>query len=149
MPAGELGRFTQDGRSFIYGDLQGRVWTLDTRTWKPRGRPLRVQGSVIAADLSADGRRLATTYGDGTARLWDASSGRPVGAPLPSAGGNILSTAFIRGGSELSVVHERGGYVWDVRPESWERRACAVAGRRLTRAEWAAALPGREYAPAC
>ncbi len=149
MPAGELGRFTQNGRSFVYGDLQGRVWILDTRTWKPRGRPLRVQGSVIAADLSADGRWLATTYGDGTARLWDAASGRPVGAPLTSASGNILSTAFVRGGSELAVVTERGGYVWDVRPESWERRACAVAGRRLTRAEWEAALPGRDYAPAC
>ena len=54
MPAGELGRFTQDGRSFVYGDRQGRVWILDTRTWKPRGRPLRV-GSLIGADLSADG----------------------------------------------------------------------------------------------
>jgi hypothetical protein len=46
-------------------------------------------------------------------------------------------------------VTERGGYVWDVRPASWERRACEVAGRRLTRAEWKAALPGRDYAPAC
>ncbi len=149
VPAGELGRFTQDGRSFVYGDLQGRVWILDTQTWKARGRPLRVQGSVIQADVSADGRRIATTYGDGTARLWDAASGRPIGAALPSTGGNILSTAFIRGGSELAVVTERGGYVWDVRPASWERRACAVAGRRLMRAEWEAALPGRDYAPAC
>ena len=29
------------------------------------------------------------------------------------------------------------------------RRACAVAGRTLTRAEWNDALPERTYAPAC
>ena len=41
------------------------------------------------------------------------------------------------------------GYRWDIRPSSWIRRACAIAGRNLTRSEWSDALPGREYAPAC
>ena len=66
-----------------------------------------------------------------------------------SSSGNILGAELLPGGDRLAVFAERGGYVWDVRPEAWERRACAVAGRRLTRAEWEAALPGREYAPAC
>jgi hypothetical protein len=33
--------------------------------------------------------------------------------------------------------------VWDVNPTSWRARACAVAGRALTRAEWDEFLPGR------
>jgi hypothetical protein len=41
------------------------------------------------------------------------------------------------------------GIVWDLRPASWLRQACAIAGRTLTRAEWAATLPQRPYAPAC
>jgi hypothetical protein len=38
------------------------------------------------------------------------------------------------------VTHERGYEL---------RHACGVAGRRLTRADWHAALPGRTYEPAC
>ena len=51
----------------------------------------------------------------------------------------------------LMLALNAGGraYVWDIRPASLVRQACAVAGRRLTRAEWAAFLPGRAYAPAC
>ena len=52
----------------------------------------------------------------------------------------------------LPVRHlRRGGraYRWDVRPSSWARHACAVAGRTLTRSEWQDVLPGRDYAPAC
>ena len=140
VPAGERGRFSADGRSFIYGDRQGGVWVFDARTWKQRGRMLDTHGALIGADLS--GNRLVTTYFDGTARLWDTASGRPIGAPLVSSTGNILGAEFLPGGDRLAIVHERGGYVWDVRPASWERRACAVAGRRLTRAEWKAALAG-------
>ena len=39
--------------------------------------------------------------------------------------------------------------MWDIRRESLTRHACEVAGRRLTRAEWAEHLPGRAYDPAC
>ena len=41
------------------------------------------------------------------------------------------------------------GAVWDIDPESWARRACAVANRTLTREEWEEFLPGRPYEPAC
>ena len=85
VPAGYFGRFAADGRSFVYGAREGRVWILDARTWKPRQRPLAVRGELLAADLSADGRQLVTTYGDGTARLWDVASGRPIGGPLQGA----------------------------------------------------------------
>jgi hypothetical protein len=56
----------------------------------------------------------------------------------------------VRGGTHLAAVHGGGrGYHWDVRPSSWAKLACEVAGRPLTRQEWEEALPGREYEPAC
>jgi hypothetical protein len=39
--------------------------------------------------------------------------------------------------------------VWDVDPESWAARACAIAGRTLTEEEWHQFLPDRPYEPAC
>jgi hypothetical protein len=57
---------------------------------------------------------------------------------------------FAPDGAHVYVVYANGqGYRWDVRSAAWERQACRVAGRRLTRAEWADALPDRPYAPAC
>ena len=52
-------------------------------------------------------------------------------------------------GEQFAVYDNGRATLWNLDPADLQRRACAVAGRRLTRAEWAAALPGRSYAPAC
>jgi WD40 repeat protein len=36
----------------------------------------------MSAAFSSDGQRVVTAARDGTARLWDASSGKPLGAPM-------------------------------------------------------------------
>jgi WD40 repeat protein len=149
VPTGTVGRFSPDGRSLVYGDRGGRIWTLDTRTWRPRGRPLEIGAAVLSAALSPDGRLLAATSHGGTGRLWEVVARRPVGVALWSGEDDPIAAAFLRGGSRLAVLHERGGVVWDVRRRSWMRHACAVAGRPLTRPEWKALLPRHDYAPAC
>jgi hypothetical protein len=61
-----------------------------------------------------------------------------------------VAPEFSPDGAYLFAITDAGrSYRWDVRPSSWEQRACAVAGRRLTRAEWREALPGRSYTPEC
>ena len=149
VPVGTLGRFSHDGRSLIFGDRAGRVWTYDTRTWKPRGRPLLAPVPLVAADMSPDGRLLATIFVDGTAQLWDVASRRTIGGSLTPTSANTIRAAFVGDSNRLAVVHGGGGYVWDVRASTWARHACAVAGRTLTHAEWTAALPRRAYSPAC
>jgi hypothetical protein len=39
--------------------------------------------------------------------------------------------------------------VWPTGLDAWERFACQVAGRDLTRAEWADLLPNRPYQHVC
>jgi WD40 repeat protein/DNA-binding SARP family transcriptional activator len=150
-PAGTWGRFSPDGRLLLYGDRAGRVWLFDKRTWKPIGPPLVGHtGPVLSVNLSPDGHTLASTSADGTARLWDLASGRPIGTPLPGIPDHRVTAAFVDGGRHLVTVYDNGrGYLWDVSPQSWARRACDIAGRTLTPAEWEAALPERSYAPAC
>ena len=149
MPTGTVGRFAPDGRSLIYGDRDGRVWIIDTATWKPRGRPIGARPSILTADFSPDGRLIATTSTDGSGRLWDVASRRPIGATLSGESEDPIGAAFIPASSQLAVLHERGGVVWDVRPHAWAQHACGVAGRPLTPSEWDAVLPEQNYAPAC
>jgi hypothetical protein len=87
---------------------------------------------------------------DGTIRLFDLISQQPLGTPLPAVPNRIAAPVFSADGTYLLALTDAGrAYRWDVRPATWARRACAVAGRRLTRAEWAEELPGRPYEPAC
>ena len=60
------------------------------------------------------------------------------------------AAAFVDGGNRLVTLQDTGrGNLWDTQPRSWARRACQIAGRTLTLAEWNDALPERAYAPAC
>jgi WD40 repeat protein len=151
MPYGRWSRFSPDGRLLILGDHEGRAQLYDGHTFEPRGRPLLGHaGFILTADFSPDGRTVATSSSDGTVRLWDTASGRPIGNPLPGIPNVQVGVAFTQGGTHLAAVYDSGqGYSWDVRPTSWARHACAVAGRPLTRAEWNEELPGRSFEPAC
>jgi WD40 repeat protein/DNA-binding SARP family transcriptional activator len=143
-------QFSHDGQRLFYSDDAGLVWMLDARTRRPVGRALGVQSSGGRFALTPDERVLATTSADGTTQLWDVPSRRPLGGALPGVAGPDVRTAFVEGGDKLVTLNDNGhGSVWDVHPPSWERRACSVAGRTLTRAEWHDALPERDYAPAC
>ena len=51
---------------------------------------------------------------------------------------------------QLVVVHDDGtGNLWPTSIAAWERHACAVAGRNLTRAEWRQYVGGTTYRVTC
>jgi WD40 repeat protein/DNA-binding SARP family transcriptional activator len=143
--------FTPDGRYVLEASPSGwtRMWS--TKTWQPVGRLLAGHtGDVIAASVSPDGRTIATGSVDGTIRLYDAATQALVGAPLPAQPNRPVTPLFTPDGDYLLAIMPSGqAYRWDVRPSAWAQRACAIAGRTLTRPEWNDALPGRAYAPAC
>ena len=146
-------RFTPDGRHLMGASWKGwaRLWS--TETFKPVGRKLIGHaGRVDWMSLSPDGRMLATGGPDGTIRLWDMDTQQPLGGPLPGLPNRVVHPQFSPDGAYLFAIYGDGtgrAYRWDVRPSSWARHACKVAGRPLTRAQWREALPGRDYDPAC
>jgi hypothetical protein len=53
-------------------------------------------------------------------------------------------------GRQLLMTLGNGqGVVWNIDPEFWAQRSCALANRTLTRQEWEKFLPGRPYESAC
>jgi WD40 repeat protein len=139
-----------DGRLVATGGLDGTLRFFDAGTGRRRGTPVPAHaGFTIATRFSPDGRVVATSGTDGVASLWDVRTGQRVGAPLPIGEGGAHA-AYAPGGASLMAVTDTGrGALWDIDPAAWRRRACAVAGRVLTRDEWRAVLPTRPYRPAC
>jgi WD40 repeat protein len=93
---------------------------------------------------------LATGGSDGTIRLWDLHTQQPFGAPLPALPNRYVVPQFTPDAAYLFAITNAGrAYRWDVRPSSWARHACAMAGRPLSGTEWKDVLPERDYAPDC
>ena len=144
-----FGRFSPDGRWLAVGDLPGSVTVYSTATWRPVTPPLAA-GNATGASFTPDGRTLATGTISGSVQLWDIPSGQPIGIPLPGMPGVLVSPILTADGTHVIAGYAAGRAIrWDIRPAALIRHACEVAGRRLTRAEWDAFLPGRPYAPAC
>ena len=143
-------RFTPDGRLLAAGSREGWVRLWSTATWKPVSPKLAAHnGPVRSLSISPDGRTLASGGTDGTVRLFDLATRQPLGAPLPGVPNRPTTPVFADDTTLFAITDAGRGYRWDLRPASWAARACAVAGRPLTRAEWGDVLPGRDYTPAC
>ena len=67
---------------------------------------LEHQGLIAETAFSPDGKRVVTASQDGTARIWDAATGRPVTAPLVHVGW-VRDAAFSRDGTH--VITRNGG----------------------------------------
>ncbi len=131
-----------------------RVWRVADQ--RPAFPPLAGHtGPITGTAFDPSGSFLATTTLFGATRLWDPATGLGYGdelvaSPRPdSAASSIefpqflgLRNAFSPDGKLLAVagVGTRA-MLWDVDPAVWRRRACAIAGRNLTREEWKLYLP--------
>jgi WD40 repeat protein len=133
-----------DGQTLAVGGYGRfvRVWDVESRQLlheldQGGARPLSLE-------FSPDGRSLATA---GT--LWDVATGTRIGPDL-AAGYQTSMMDLSPDGHRLLLTTPDGKVaIWDVDPDSWALRACALANRTLTEEEWDRFLPGRPYDPAC
>jgi WD40 repeat protein/class 3 adenylate cyclase/energy-coupling factor transporter ATP-binding protein EcfA2 len=130
--------FSPDGRLLASGSADGTVIVWDAHTRTVAGAPLASGGGALSrVAFSPDGQSLATTDHNGKVNLWDVPGRRQVGRSLAGHTADAIGVAFVDGGHTLVTSSIDGSLIfWDLRPASWEAKACALAGRNLTREEW-------------
>ena len=74
--------------------------------------PLHHDGPLHTAVFSADGKFVVTASGDGTARVWEAATGKAIGEPLRHEG--VISAAFSPDGKFVVTASGDGtARVWE------------------------------------
>jgi WD40 repeat protein len=143
--------YSPDGRTLALAGYGG-TRLVDVATGQPLGEPLAGHtGPVTFVGFSGDGSTLAAASLDSTVILYDVASRQPIGDPLDAGyPGGISTSSLTPDGRILATAYGDGHIVtWDVDPAAWQRRACALAGRNLTRDEWRQYLGNRPYEMTC
>jgi WD40 repeat protein/DNA-binding SARP family transcriptional activator len=134
------------------GTLAGTVEMWDPVKGKQVGSSLLADSSGITG-LSFDpsGKRFATTGSRGAdAKLWFTANLQQEGPRLAIDPGATGVAAFERSGDGLLVLDNLGAaFSWPTSLADWEQRACSLAGRNLTRAEWTQLVGAGRYTRVC
>jgi WD40 repeat protein len=152
--------FSADGKTLATGNSDGTVRLWDTATGRQIGSLLTGHHRpVTSVAFSPDGKTLATGNSDGTVRLWDAATHRQIGKPLKGYVASVTSLAFSPDGKTLASGSLDGTVrLWNMATQGQNAAKqgdlvpylCALAGRSLTRTEWARYVPqGLAYQRVC
>jgi WD40 repeat protein len=130
--------FSPDGNLLASGGQEKAIRLWDMNSGDLVGLPLGGHiDSVTSLAFNPDGRLLASGSLDNTLILWDAATHQPIGKPLVGSPRNALSFAFSLDSKFLYAGYGNGEILnWDIDFEAWVQRACGLAGRNLTPAEW-------------
>ena len=81
------------------------------------------EDAVLSAAFSPDGKRIVTASCDKTARLWDAETGKQIGAPLVGHKGYVTSAAFSPDGKRIVTAScDKTARLWDAATGKANRR---------------------------
>jgi WD40 repeat protein len=143
------GAFSPDSRMLGLGTQSGQLLFWDARTGAARAAPLHAaNGNIDSVSFSPDGSLIAAGAYDRTSTVWDVRSHLQIGNTFPEHVGAAPAVLFEPNG-RLLINYLADAAEWPMDVRTWERFACQVAGRDLSRTEWHAILPTRPYLHVC
>jgi WD40 repeat protein/class 3 adenylate cyclase len=147
----ESAAFSPDGRVLAVGSQNGTIQLLDARTLRPHGAPVAGSpGLVVFIAFSPDSRLLVDQNVDTSNRLFDVAHRAPLGDAFPGSGVGFGIASFAPHSRTVALPGPSGTTLWDLDEAHWRSQACKVAGRNLTKAEWARYLSSvGAYRPTC
>jgi transcriptional regulator with XRE-family HTH domain len=153
--------FSPDGKTLAIGSSDARggtVWLWDMAARRPINTVINGQaGPVSSVAFSPDGKTLAIGSYDGSVWLWDVAT-RQSARPVTVSSFSVYSVAFSPDGKTLaSGSVDAAVRLWNVATPSHSladttnlvRYVCALAGRPITRIEWARYVPHLPYQRVC
>jgi WD40 repeat protein len=141
--------FLPDG-TLLTGSFDGALERWDVRTGRRLDTaPTAPTGPVASIAVAPGGGSVLTSsLTSGTLHEWS-----PRLQPLAELPGDpfVLTSVAVTSDGRTALAIENGGkgIAWSLGRGSWSARACRVAGRELTAAEWTQFLPGRRPRPVC
>ena len=127
----------------VAGYIDGRLGVFDAGSLAETRALPGAGGFVQYLALSDDATLLLAKANDSTASFYDLAAGVRLGDPLPDAYDaycDCSGPVSLRGDGKAAALtgpRGNGDVLWDLDPEHWVRTACALAGRNLTKQEWA------------
>jgi len=152
--------FSPDSKTLAGGSASDMLLFWDVATRRPIGTPLvngAGGGPVNSVAFSPDGKTLATGNGDGSIELLDVAT-RHYRPSVAGPGDLVDSVAFSPDGKTLASGSVDGTVrLWNAAAPGQSttsttdlvRYLCTLAGRPLTRAEWARYVPHLPYQQIC
>jgi WD40 repeat protein/energy-coupling factor transporter ATP-binding protein EcfA2 len=151
--------WSPDGKVLASGSEDNTIILWDVATGKPLLPPLTVHTRpVYSVTWSPDSKVLASGSEDNIIILWDVATGKPLGTPHTGHTDSVQSVAWSPDGKTLASGSDDNSIrLWNVTirqsvqssSDPLDVRACRLANRNFTRAEWAQYMEGRPYRATC
>jgi WD40 repeat protein/class 3 adenylate cyclase len=138
-----------DGRTVGLGALNGDVVVVDAVTGEVRPLLQAHDGFVESLTFAPGEATFVTTGIDGAVKLWDTATLDLLGSVLPLGPNHRVRASFLAA-DRLLIVYDTGEiFEWNPQPDAWQEHACKVAGRNLSKAEWADLFRDQPYRVTC
>ena len=121
----------------LLGAEAGRITEYDLETGKAIGDFPGESGAITGMDFSDDGRTVMVTSNDQSVSVYDVESRSRIGDPIQAESPVGWEGSLRPDGGAMAVTVADGVAIWDLDPDRLAEASCAVAGRNLTRTEWA------------
>jgi WD40 repeat protein len=127
--------FSPDGSCIVSGGHDKTIRLWDANTSEQIGAPLTGHDGVIfSVAFSRDGMYIVSGGADGL-RLWNAKSGRSIGALPPETTQGRVEVLFNNDDSRLVFSSDLGIGSWPG-PKTWAGLLCSKLTRNMTRKQW-------------